>query len=43
MRPAGLPFVMLNNVLTILRIFAIGDVAGEPMLAHKASHQAKIG
>ena len=23
------------------RIFAIGDVAGEPMLAHKASHQAK--
>lgn len=24
------------------RIFAIGDVAGEPMLAHKASHQAKI-
>ncbi len=23
-------------------IFAIGDVAGEPMLAHKASHEAKI-
>jgi dihydrolipoamide dehydrogenase len=23
------------------RIFAIGDVSGEPMLAHKASHQAK--
>jgi len=23
-------------------IFAIGDVAGEPMLAHKASHQGKI-
>jgi dihydrolipoamide dehydrogenase len=23
------------------RIFAIGDVAGEPMLAHKATHQAK--
>jgi dihydrolipoamide dehydrogenase len=23
-------------------IFAIGDVAGEPMLAHKASHQAKV-
>jgi dihydrolipoamide dehydrogenase len=23
------------------RIWAIGDVAGEPMLAHKASHQAK--
>jgi dihydrolipoamide dehydrogenase len=24
------------------RIYAIGDVAGEPMLAHKASHQGKI-
>lgn len=24
------------------KIFAIGDVAGEPMLAHKASHQAKV-
>ena len=24
-------------------IFAIGDVAGEPMLAHKASHEAKGG
>ena len=23
-------------------IFAIGDIAGEPMLAHKASHEAKI-
>ena len=23
-------------------IFAIGDVAGEPMLAHKASHEARI-
>ena len=23
-------------------IFAVGDVAGEPMLAHKASHQAKV-
>ncbi len=23
-------------------IFAIGDIAGEPMLAHKASHQGKI-
>ena len=23
-------------------IFAIGDICGEPMLAHKASHQAKI-
>ncbi|MBK7974964.1 MAG: dihydrolipoyl dehydrogenase [Deltaproteobacteria bacterium] len=24
------------------RIFAIGDVAGEPMLAHKAAHEAKV-
>lgn len=24
------------------RIFAIGDVVGEPMLAHKASHEAKV-
>ncbi|MCE2809909.1 MAG: FAD-dependent oxidoreductase [Planctomycetaceae bacterium] len=23
-------------------IFAIGDIAGEPMLAHKASHEAKV-
>ncbi|HBE68179.1 MAG TPA: dihydrolipoyl dehydrogenase [Planctomycetaceae bacterium] len=23
-------------------VFAIGDVAGEPMLAHKASHEAKV-
>jgi len=25
-----------------LNIFAIGDVVGEPMLAHKASHEAKV-
>ena len=24
------------------RIFAIGDIAGEPMLAHKASHEGKV-
>jgi pyruvate/2-oxoglutarate dehydrogenase complex dihydrolipoamide dehydrogenase (E3) component len=24
-------------------IFAVGDVAGEPMLAHKASHEARVG
>ena len=23
-------------------IFAIGDVVGEPMLAHKASHEARV-
>jgi dihydrolipoamide dehydrogenase len=27
---------------TVPHIFAIGDVAGEPMLAHKASHEGKI-
>ena len=26
----------------VSHIFAIGDIAGEPMLAHKASHEAKI-
>jgi len=26
----------------VSNIFAIGDVAGEPMLAHKASHEAKV-
>jgi len=26
----------------IVNIFAIGDVAGEPMLAHKATHEGKI-
>jgi dihydrolipoamide dehydrogenase len=26
----------------VQHIFAIGDVAGEPMLAHKASHQGKL-
>ena len=25
-----------------LNIFAIGDVAGEPMLAHKAAHEARV-
>lgn len=27
---------------TDARIFAIGDIAGEPMLAHKASHEARV-
>jgi dihydrolipoamide dehydrogenase len=26
----------------VAHIFAIGDIAGEPMLAHKASHQGKV-
>ncbi len=37
-------FVKVNEQLrtTDPNIFAIGDVAGEPMLAHKASHEGKI-
>jgi dihydrolipoamide dehydrogenase len=27
---------------TVSNIYAIGDVAGEPMLAHKASHEGKV-
>jgi len=27
---------------TVANIYAIGDVAGEPMLAHKASHEGKV-
>jgi len=27
---------------TELHIFAVGDIAGEPMLAHKASHEGKV-
>ena len=26
----------------VRHIFAIGDVVGEPMLAHKATHEAKV-
>jgi dihydrolipoamide dehydrogenase len=37
-------FVRVNEQrrTTDPRIFAIGDVAGEPMLAHKASHEGKV-
>lgn len=37
-------FITVDNQQrsSVLNIFAIGDVAGEPMLAHKASHEAKV-
>src|SRR5262245_42106467 len=38
-------FVVVNDrqQTTDPHILAIGDVAGEPMLAHKASHEGKVG
>ena len=37
-------FVKVNGQrkTTAERIYAIGDVAGEPMLAHKATYEAKV-
>ena len=37
-------FVLVDEQLktNLSHIFAIGDVAGEPMLAHKATHQGKV-
>src|SRR5947207_980453 len=37
-------FIRINEQrrTTDERIFAIGDVAGEPMLAHKATHEGKV-
>jgi dihydrolipoamide dehydrogenase len=32
----------LSRRTAVRNIFAIGDVAGEPMLAHKASHEARV-
>jgi dihydrolipoamide dehydrogenase len=32
----------LSRRTAVPNIFAIGDVAGEPMLAHKASHEARV-
>ncbi|MDP2070444.1 dihydrolipoyl dehydrogenase [Methylotenera sp.] len=31
-----------NNGNTISHIFAIGDIVGQPMLAHKATHEGKV-
>ena len=37
-------FIIVDHMLrsNVPHIFAIGDVAGEPMLAHKASHEARV-
>ncbi len=37
-------FIKVDNQLrtSVKNIFAIGDVAGEPMLAHKASHEGRV-
>ena len=37
-------FITVNEQLqtSVPAIYAIGDVVGEPMLAHKATHQAKV-
>jgi len=37
-------FIKVDNQLRTIdkNIFAIGDVAGEPMLAHKASHEGRV-
>jgi dihydrolipoamide dehydrogenase len=37
-------FITVDSAMrtTTSNIFAIGDVVGEPMLAHKASHEAKV-
>lgn len=37
-------FIKVDNQLrtTDKNIFAVGDVAGEPMLAHKASHEGRV-
>lgn len=37
-------FIIVNDRLQTAdpSIYAIGDIAGEPMLAHKASHEAKV-
>lgn len=40
--PDGFVRVDAQQRATDRRIFAIGDVAGEPMLAHKASHEGRV-
>ncbi len=39
----GRGFITVNNQMrtNVKNIFAIGDVAGEPMLAHKATHEGR--
>ncbi|MBV5316640.1 MAG: dihydrolipoyl dehydrogenase [Desulfobulbaceae bacterium] len=40
--PQGFIPVNQRQETTIPHIYAVGDVVGEPMLAHKASHQGKV-
>lgn len=42
--PSERGFIEVNEKqqTSVAHIFAIGDVVGEPMLAHKATHQAKV-
>jgi len=40
--PRGIIAVDAQMRTNVPHIFAIGDVVGNPMLAHKASHQAKV-
>ncbi len=40
--PKGFVQVDLQRRTTDPSIFAIGDIAGEPMLAHKASHEGRV-
>ncbi len=40
--PRGFVVCNKQQQTTDPNIFAIGDVAGDPMLAHKASHEAKV-
>jgi len=37
-------FIAVNNQMqtNVEHIFAIGDIVGQPMLAHKATHEAKV-
>jgi dihydrolipoamide dehydrogenase len=37
-------FIQVNKQMrsSVSHIFAIGDIVGEPMLAHKATHEAKV-
>ena len=39
---AGVISVDAEQRTNVAHIFAIGDIAGEPMLAHKATHEGKI-
>jgi dihydrolipoamide dehydrogenase len=40
--PRGLIAVDKQMRTNVAHIFAVGDIVGAPMLAHKASHQAKV-